>query len=189
MDLISSHNFGTKATINTATMILDLGCGNNKAKGAIGVDISIHTQADIICDLDKFPYPFKDNQFDLVFCIDILEHLGDIVGVMDEIFRITKAGGLVKIRVPHYACYWNYSDPTHRIFFNSFSFNHFTKQRLHPQYTQSKFELIDRKIIFHTIFKILGAELFARKFTRYWEEFLSFILRPQNIVVTLKVLK
>ena len=38
---------------------LDLACGNSKREGFIGVDISVDTQADYICDLDEYPWRFK----------------------------------------------------------------------------------------------------------------------------------
>lgn len=97
--------------------VLHLGCGNKKENGAIGVDISPDTQADVIHDLEIFPYPFSDNQFDLILCYDIIKHLQDTVKVMEEIHRVARNGAMVKIRVPHYACWWAYSDPTHKKLF------------------------------------------------------------------------
>ena len=44
--------------------VLDVGCGNCKLKGAIGIDIS--PAADIRHDLNKFPYPIKPNSFDKI---------------------------------------------------------------------------------------------------------------------------
>ena len=65
--------------------VLDLGCGRAKFPGSIGVDSNPESDADIIHDLNKFPYPFHDNEFDVIRCIDILEHLDDVVRVMEEI--------------------------------------------------------------------------------------------------------
>ena len=58
--------------------ILDLGCGCHKMPGAIGVDFNPNSDADIIYDLNAFPYPFPDNEFDLIHCDGILEHLDDM---------------------------------------------------------------------------------------------------------------
>ena len=44
--------------------ILDVGCGIHKYPGAIGVDRNPASRADVICDLDHFPYPFADSSFD-----------------------------------------------------------------------------------------------------------------------------
>ena len=55
--------------------VLDLGCGNRKKPGAIGVDINPNAQADIIHDLNKFPYPFEDSTFDEIYADNTIEHL------------------------------------------------------------------------------------------------------------------
>jgi len=41
--------------------ILDLGCGNNKRKEAVGIDREDRPGVDIIHNLDIFPWPIKDN--------------------------------------------------------------------------------------------------------------------------------
>ena len=89
-------------------MSIDLGCGMRKEKGAIGIDINPATKADIIHDLNVFPYPLEDNKFDIIFCYDILEHLADTVRVMEEIYRFAKPNAIVIIKVPHYACWWGW---------------------------------------------------------------------------------
>jgi hypothetical protein len=37
---------------------LDVGCGINKLPGSIGIDRNPAGRADVICELDQFPYPF-----------------------------------------------------------------------------------------------------------------------------------
>ncbi len=48
-------------------MTLDVGCGRNKYPGAIGIDRNRDTAADVICDLDRVPYPFREGRFDTTF--------------------------------------------------------------------------------------------------------------------------
>ena len=62
--------------------ILDVGCGVNKYPGAIGIDINAATAADVICDLDRFPYPFADESFDSIRVIHVIEHLTDVIRAM-----------------------------------------------------------------------------------------------------------
>ncbi|MQL52258.1 methyltransferase domain-containing protein [Desulfofundulus thermobenzoicus] len=73
--------------------ILDLGCGPNKLPGAIGVDIRPGPVVDVVHDLNVYPWPFADNEFDLVYASHVLEHLDDVVRAVEEIHRITKPGG------------------------------------------------------------------------------------------------
>jgi hypothetical protein len=47
--------------------ILDVGCGKNKRKGAIGIDIDPNSDADVIHDLNIFPWPFNDNELILYY--------------------------------------------------------------------------------------------------------------------------
>ena len=45
--------------------------------------------------------PFKDNEFDLVICIDVLEHLKDEKIPMREVFRVMKYGGTLLLHTPN----------------------------------------------------------------------------------------
>ena len=62
------------------TKILDVGCGANKMEGAIGLDNNPRTNADVIHDLGELPYPFPDNEFDLVVSSHVVEHVPDLIG-------------------------------------------------------------------------------------------------------------
>lgn len=48
-----------------------------------------------ICDL-----PFKDGEFDLVFCNHVLEHIPDDTKAMHELYRVLKPGGMGIFQVP-----------------------------------------------------------------------------------------
>ena len=51
---------------------------------------------------DLIKLPFKDEEFDIVHCSHVIEHLGypEITKALDEIFRIAKIKGYVIIRSP-----------------------------------------------------------------------------------------
>ncbi|KKM78204.1 hypothetical protein LCGC14_1362360 [marine sediment metagenome] len=51
------------------------------------------------CDIQK-KTTFKDNSFDLIFALDVLEHLEDSNLALNELIRITKQEGLIFISVP-----------------------------------------------------------------------------------------
>ena len=105
--------------------ILDFGCGRNKLPGALGVDVNPYSDADIIHDLDEFPYPFPDQVFDEIRAASVIEHLQDIVLVMDQLHRITKTGGILKITVPFFTSRYAHTDITHQHVFTSRSFDYF----------------------------------------------------------------
>ncbi|MCX6991550.1 MAG: class I SAM-dependent methyltransferase [Kiritimatiellaeota bacterium] len=56
---------------------------------------------DVVTDLEKTPWPWKDNSVDAVYASHTLEHLADPLAAMLEIHRILKPGGTVRIFVPH----------------------------------------------------------------------------------------
>ncbi|WP_443082278.1 class I SAM-dependent methyltransferase [Thermodesulfitimonas autotrophica] len=94
--------------------MLDLGCGPNKLSGAIGVDFRPGPGVDVVHNLNVYPWPFADNEFDLVYASHILEHPKDVVRTIEEIYRITKAGQVVRVLVPNFSSADFFPDPTHR---------------------------------------------------------------------------
>jgi SAM-dependent methyltransferase len=132
------------ATASAAHHILDLGCGLHKRAGAIGIDINPRSQADVIHDLNLFPYPFPDSHFDEIICDNVIEHLDDIVKVMEELYRIAKPSGVVTIIVPFFSHRQANTDPTHRHFFGLHSFDYFVAGTANAgfRYSGAKFELL-----------------------------------------------
>lgn len=115
---------------------LDLACGNNKQKGFIGVDFPKKgTQADIEHDLLKFPWPFKDNSVDSMFCSHFLEHIphgndghnDPFFQFFDEVYRVLKPGGTFQSVTPYYMSGRAFQDPTHQRFITEATFLYLTK--------------------------------------------------------------
>ena len=112
--------------------ILDLGCGNKKGCGChyegkvIGVDTDPNSQADVIWDLEEFPYPFKNNEFDYVYSHHALEHLKNTDKVMNELWRITKPNGRLNILVPFGTATSALQHPDHKKFFSIVTIQSYT---------------------------------------------------------------
>ncbi len=49
-----------------------------------------------ICDL-----PFKDNEYDFIFCNHVLEHIPEDTKAMQELFRVLAPGGTAILQVPY----------------------------------------------------------------------------------------
>lgn len=129
--------------------ILHLGCGINKIPEALGVDINRKSHADIIHDLDKFPYPFKANQFEKIIADNIIEHLDNIPRVMEEIYRISKNGAKIFITTGHFSGLDSFTDPTHKHFFTARSFDYFIPGTALYKYsysTRAKFKKVSIKL-------------------------------------------
>lgn len=111
----------------TETLIrLDIACGKNKKPGFTGVDI--WTGADVIVDLEKFPWPFSDDSVDEVFCSHYLEHTPDLISFANELYRILKVGAKAEIICPYYSSIRAWQDPTHLRAISENTFLYFKKE-------------------------------------------------------------
>ena len=124
---------------------LNLGSGPDIRNGWVNIDSVKLNGVDVIHDLNKFPYPFKENTFDEVYASHVLEHLNDLIKVMNELKRICKKGARIIIRVPHFSCGVSYRDPTHKRLFSYFTFDYFTDDCF---YSLPKFKILKRKLNF-----------------------------------------
>lgn len=108
-----------KLNLKKEECVLDIGCNigellhlmNHQAKlKGVGVDISIealqnakrNTENDsefVLCSVEN-GIPFLDNSFDVVTCMDVIEHLENPQFVMKEIKRVLKPGGRFLFHVP-----------------------------------------------------------------------------------------
>jgi ubiquinone/menaquinone biosynthesis C-methylase UbiE len=171
-----------------AMRVLDVGCGQDKIPGALGIDRMAGTAADIVHDLDVRPWPVADSGFDLVRCQDVIEHLDDIVGVMEEIHRVARPGATVRIRVPHFSSVQAYTDPTHRHFFSSDSFAYFTDDSRYPHYTAVRFQVVRRRLSLWKPYRWLGLEWLANRWPGRYEKMFAFLFPAESLEVELRTL-
>jgi len=74
---------------------------------------------DVVWDLNDFPYPFDDNEFDEVHAYEVLEHIGTqgdfrhFFKEFEEYWRILKPGGLFCAHTPVWDGVWAWGDPGH----------------------------------------------------------------------------
>lgn len=171
--------------------ILDLGCGKKKRSGAIGVDYSDRHDADVIHDLNAFPYPFESDSIDQVYLDNVLEHLDEPMRVMEEVHRITKPGGGVKVIVPYFRSVWAFIDPTHKTFYavDSFAYydpNHIICQRY--DYVKTRFK-VERVVFNETLtsgwLKKMVIKL-ANKWPHRYEYYFSHLIPLDDITYYLR---
>ena len=181
------------------TKILDVGCGANKYEGAIGLDNNPRTAADVIHDLGQVPYPFPDNEFDLIVSRHVIEHVPDVMSFIGELYRITKNGGRIRLVTPHYTNPDWATDPTHRNHFNSYSFNTFTPERaVFDFYTEIQLKPVQTKVTLLNLWRALGIEFIVnldqkaaklRFLRKFWEHYLSNIIRGKELHFEFEVVK
>ncbi len=122
---------------------INIGCGNDIKEDFINIDKFPLKGVDISCSFEANFLPFKDNLFSRVYAYNILEHIDNLINIMEEIWRVTKKDALINIRVPYWNSIESITDPTHKRFFNESTFTFFDpnhpRGKLRSYYSKAKF--------------------------------------------------
>jgi SAM-dependent methyltransferase len=119
------RQFASSAATLEAPRILDCGCGTGAllselgpAAPAVGVDLSevalalSHGRG--LRDLVRADFaeglPFASEAFDAVTALDVVEHVAADGGLMAELRRVLRPGGLLIVSVPAHRWMWSYWD-------------------------------------------------------------------------------
>jgi SAM-dependent methyltransferase len=104
--------------------LLDAGCGSGRTLDELatygdvsGIDLSEDAVAsargrghDDVHQAAVEDIPFPDQTFDVVTCLDVIEHTRDDHVTLRELRRVTRAGGLAVVTVPAYQALWSSHD-------------------------------------------------------------------------------
>jgi SAM-dependent methyltransferase len=112
---------------------LNLGGGLRPLQGHFLLDLvdlpGVDVQADLNEPLDKLP----TGSVEAVHCRHLLEHIDNLLPLLEELHRVVRPGGEIDIRVPHFSNPYGYSDPTHVRFFGLYSFYYFADHDEQPR--------------------------------------------------------
>ncbi|MFA5047582.1 MAG: class I SAM-dependent methyltransferase [Patescibacteria group bacterium] len=105
--------------LSASDKLLDIGCGDGrvselykeKAAKVYGLDISGQAISEAkkrgieasFQDLNQLPLKFEDGYFDCVVLTDVVEHVINPLGLLQEVKRILKADGQAVVTVPNFA--------------------------------------------------------------------------------------
>ncbi len=141
--------------------VLDAGCGEGyglallRASGAarvVGVDLDEATAAHArstyagedpgieVARAELRDVPLEDVEVDLTVSFQVIEHLHDIPGYLDELQRVTRAGGLIAISTPNRLTF----SPGRDRPINPFHTVEFTADELTRLLTRAGFEVTER---------------------------------------------
>lgn len=154
-------------------MILDLGCGNAKKKGALGVDIT--GNPDVFHDLNAFPYPFPHEQAEKIYLDNVIEHLENPKRVLWECWLLLQPGGTIEIVTPHFSSAGAWKDITHK---RPYAFDSFDDL--------DNLKIESKRIVFGKAHSIIGVSLLANKFPRFYEQFLTGLFPARELKIILK---
>lgn len=107
---------------------LNVGCGKDvkpAEEGWVNIDGFYEGPGVMKWDFTRFPWPFKDGEFDLVYCSHVMEHVPflyedhkgtkrDVIFTLfEEIHRVLKPGGELVIKAPWAGSDLSYCHPQH----------------------------------------------------------------------------
>jgi SAM-dependent methyltransferase len=174
---------------------LHLGCGPASKDGDVGVDLLPGPAVDVVHDLNVFPWPLPDSTYDYVLCKDVLEHLTNIVRVMEEIWRVSVNGARIDIQVPAAGSMDFFTDPTHIRAFGATSFDYFDPDRpsFSYGYSTARFKVEFARYVSHEgeTFRVPDAlaEKFANRFTEFYERRLIYIYPMRTLRIRIHAIK
>lgn len=124
---------------------LVLGNGDNKVDDGVGLNYPEVQETDVAFNLERLTeeaLPFSDNSFDKVEAYNILEHLTHeaFVNTLEEIARVTRQNGYVKISGPHHLSV-NSPAGDHFRGFSEISLNVFSVDHDYPTPLPQKFKV------------------------------------------------
>jgi len=137
-------------------VVVELGCGLNKRKDSLGIDVVDLPSVDIVADLERGLPFLPDQSVDKFYASHVFEHLAHFEYLMDEIHRALKADGKLILRVPHFSNPFYYSDITHKRFFGLYSFEYFGqtyhrfKRKIPRHYIEHGFKTEELQLIFYS---------------------------------------
>jgi len=95
---------------------LDIGCGERKQEGHVGIDIAACPGVDHVMDVRKYPWPIEDESVDSIYTSHFFEHLDgpERVAFMEECWRVLKVGSQMVVICPYWSSMRAVGDPFHK---------------------------------------------------------------------------
>jgi SAM-dependent methyltransferase len=173
--------------------VLHLGPGREASLG-VSVDISRDVRPNVVADLNRPPYPFKDNSFDAAYAFSVVEHLDNFFGVFTDLHRVLKPGGFVALLTPHFSNAASFIDPSHRLHLSVRSFDYFIEGTdlfaSYGFYTRVRYRVRERLLMLERPWTHLSfLQRAVNRFPQFYEEHLCYLLRGSGIYLELEVVK
>ena len=103
---------------------LNCGCGDNKKDGWINLDLPVNPKADIHCNLEEAKLPFDNDSMNMIEAHHVIEHIHNLIPLLNEFHRILKPMGILHLMVPEFPCEAAVADLTHVRYFVPATFTH-----------------------------------------------------------------
>ena len=160
-------------------MKIDLGCGEDKKQGYLGIDNHNYTdfylKGEFIKSDLREELPFKDNTIDKIYSSQTLNYLNtnQFIKIMKEIHRVLKPDSKAEIITHHFS-----SQCSHHFIYKIFiALNTFLPiekaEKIGCEYTMPDFELINIKLYFD------------KRIIYFWNYLIEFIVNLHPKVQTI----
>jgi SAM-dependent methyltransferase len=173
--------------------VLHMGPGREGSMG-VKVDKLPQVRPDVVMDLNRTPYPFKDNSFDAAYALSVIEHLPNFFGVFGELHRILKPGGFVVVLTPHFSNEASYIDPSHVLHLSARSFDYFIEGtdifKTYGFYSNTRFRVRHSLLMIEPPWNhVPGLQKWANRQPSLYERHLCYLVRGSGIYFELEAVK
>lgn len=177
---------------NSSSRVLDAGCGTGRNLQVIqeritpygfGFDLSHHAAQywprrglRHVCLAAINEIPFQDAAFDVALCIDVLEHVKEVLEAQAyrELWRVVRPGGFIVLVVPAYP--WLFNEKHHKAVH---AWRRYTKRRLASLFREAPVRAIRVTHLFPSLFPVIaGYRLLQRLLGNSLDECSRSDLRP-----------
>ena len=114
---------------NPRPIKVNLGAGKQSIPGYFGLDRNPEwagVRADVVADLDA-GLPFADRSLDVINACHVLEHIRNLIQLMNECWRVLNDDGFMMAAVPIFPSDAAVGPPDHVRFFTATTFMHFER--------------------------------------------------------------
>jgi SAM-dependent methyltransferase len=173
--------------------VLHMGPGREEALG-VKIDNSREVRPDVLADLNRPPFPFRDNSFDAAYAFSVVEHLDNFFGVFSDLHRVLRPGGFIALLTPHFSNDGSYIDPSHRLHLSARSFDYFIEGtelfQSYGFYTSARYRVRERLLMIEPPWNYVpGLQRLANRATTIYERHLCFLVRGSGIYLELEAVK
>jgi hypothetical protein len=138
--------------MNEGKLWLNLGCGDDLREAFVNVDrvipdIGPNTIRTVQFDLSEHPWPWASSSVDFIMARDIIEHLPDKIGTMNQAWMALKRKGMIYIDIPTTDGRAAFQDPTHVSFWNRNSFWYFEDGNIYRERFAKSYGIMARFLV------------------------------------------
>jgi SAM-dependent methyltransferase len=168
-------------------MNINLGCGDKRVPGFLGVDRYRAAATELLCDIERV-LPLRDSSADEIHLDNLIEHVLDVAALMRELVRVAKNGARITIVTPHFSSLASWMDPTHLHHLSYDSMHHFEHEYLRAA-LPGRIAVTKRKLSFGGGFFGVVGRLFFALSPDFYERKLAFVFRASTLRFELTVFK